>query len=69
MRQAAVSPWRLGHRPHRHYKLRFVVTMRLAQGCCRIYAAVIAAAVVLAGAATNRLAVGGARVIRRELTQ
>ena len=62
MRQAPVSPWRLGHRAHRHYKLRFVVTMRLAQGCCRSYAAVIAAAVVLAGAATNRLAVAVACV-------
>ena len=56
MRQEPVSPWRLGHRAHRHYKLRFVVTMRLAQGCCRSCAAVIAAAVAVTGAATNRVA-------------
>ena len=62
MRQAPVTPWRLGHRGHRHYKLRFVVTMRLAQRYCRSCAAVNAAAVVLAGAATNRLAVAVACV-------
>ena len=66
MRQAAVSPWRLGHRPHRHYKLRFVVTMRLAQKYCRSYAAVTAAKVVTAGAATNRLAVAVACVLLDE---
>ncbi len=62
MRQPPISPRWLGHRAHRHYKLRFVVTMRLAQGYCRSCAAVIAAAVVLAGAATNRLAVAVACV-------
>ena len=56
MRQLPVAPRRLGHIAHRHYKLRLVVTMRLAQSCCRSCAAGIAAAVVLVCAAMIRVA-------------